>query len=166
MTAPSGVPPDGGETEARDPRNAARTPVGVHASLFPVAMMLPWLLLLMGIGDKNRAVLNAIRMVESGGRESPPDGDGGRAIGPYQIHQIYWRDAVAFEPELANGSYQDCRDREYAEAVVRAYMRRWVPSAWRNGDAEVIARTHNGGPNGASKRATDGYWEKVKKHLR
>jgi hypothetical protein len=140
---------------------------GLTRSVYtPVALALPWLLLMMGMGDKNAAVLDAIRMVESGGQRSPPDGDGGLAIGPYQIHEIYWRDAVEFDPELLRGTYQDCRDREYAEAVVRAYMRRWVLEAWRKGDAEVIARTHNGGPEGAGKTATDPYWEKVRKHLR
>ena len=111
-------------------------------------------------------VCHAIRMVESGGRHSPPDGDGGRAIGPYQIHEIYWKDAVAAAPELAAGTYQDCRGQDYAEAVIRAYMRKWVADAWRIGDAEVIARTHNGGPNGAQKQATQGYWEKVLGYLR
>ena len=132
----------------------------------PVALVLPWLLLLMGAGTKNASVLHAIRMVESSGQDSPPDGDDGLAIGPYQIHQIYWRDAVAFDPDLADGTYQDCRDREYAEAVVRAYMRQWVDDAWRAGNAEVIARTHNGGPTGVLKKDTDRYWNKVRVFLR
>ena len=34
-----------------------------------------------------------------------PDGDGGRAIGPYQIHRVYWQDAVGFRPELAPAFY-------------------------------------------------------------
>ena len=32
--------------------------------------------------------------------------------------------------------------------------------------AEVIARIHNGGPKGASKKATDGYWQRVLTQLR
>ena len=110
-------------------------------------------------------ILRAIRMVESSGQLSPPDGDGGEAIGPYQIHEIYWRDAVAADPDLAWGTYQACRSLDYAEAVIRAYMLQWVPGAWRSGNAEVIARTHNGGPTGAAKGATDGYWEKVQAQL-
>src|SRR5690606_22841719 len=35
-------------------------------------------------------ILYGIRQVESGGRENPPDGDDGLAIGPYQIHRAYW----------------------------------------------------------------------------
>ncbi len=106
------------------------------------------------------AILAAIRFVESSDRPNPPDGDGGRAIGPYQIHNVYWRDAIEHDPTLG-GTYQDCRDRGYAERVIDAYMRRWAAEAWRDGDAETVARVHNGGPTGAQKTATDGYWERV-----
>ncbi len=109
-------------------------------------------------------ILRAIRLVESGGRANPPDGDGGQAIGPYQIWRIYWQDAVAFDPGLG-GDYQDCRRQDYAERVIDAYMRRWQPAAWRQNDAEVIARTHNGGPDGARKAQTLGYWQKVRAKL-
>lgn len=109
-------------------------------------------------------ILDAIRMVESGGRERPPDGDGGAAIGAYQIHRIYWRDAIAHTPALG-GDYQDCRDRAYAERVIDSFMRRWVPQAWEEGHAETIARVHNGGPEGARKQATWAYWRRVRAQL-
>jgi hypothetical protein len=111
-----------------------------------------------------RAILDAIRFVESSDRPDPPDGDGGRAIGPYQIHEVYWKDAVAFDPGLG-GSYQQCRERAYAERVVDAYMRRHASTAWAAGDAETIARVHNGGPRGATKDSTLGYWSKVRARL-
>lgn len=104
-------------------------------------------------------LLYGIRQVESGGRDDPPDGDDGLAIGPYQIHRAYWIDSGI------PGRYQDCRDRQYAERVVIAYMQRYVPEAWAAGDAEVVARTHNGGPRGPSKRATDRYWARVRSVL-
>ncbi len=44
-------------------------------------------------------------------------------------------------------------------------MRHWVPEAWADGDAEVIARTHNGGPRGAERAGTLGYWHKVHAEL-
>ena len=110
-------------------------------------------------------VLHAIRVVETGDRSDPPDGDGGLAIGPYQIHEVYWRDALAHDPGLG-GTYQDCRDRAYAERVVHAYMTRYVPEAWALGDAEVIARTHNGGPLGMEKVSTEAYWQRVLQVLR
>jgi hypothetical protein len=111
-----------------------------------------------------REVLDAIRFVESSNRDDVPDGDGGKAIGPFQIHLVFWQDAVAASPELG-GSYADCRRRDYAERVVAAYMRRWVPDAWAAGEAEVIARVHNGGPTGALNRATLGYWQRVRARL-
>ncbi len=105
-------------------------------------------------------ILAAIRMIESSGRDDPPDGDGGFAIGPYQIHRRYWEDS------RLGGDYQDCRRREYAERVIIAFMRRHARKAWDARDAEVIARTHNGGPRGRDKRATDGYWARVWAQLR
>jgi len=107
-------------------------------------------------------LLNAIRFVESGHYDNPPDGDGGLAIGPYQIHEVYWRDATEFRPAIG-GNYQDCRQRAYAERVIAAYMQLYVPEAWQRVDAEVIARTHNGGPLGAEKAATLGYWARVQR---
>jgi hypothetical protein len=120
-------------------------------------------------GCARRVVLDAIRFVESSGRDVVPDGDGGKAIGPFQIHRVYWLDAVQSEPALgpvAGFDYQHCRDRRYAERVVAAYMQRYVPAAWARADAEVIARTHNGGPRGAHKSATDGYWRRVERALK
>ena len=105
-------------------------------------------------------ILEALRQVESSGRDAPPDGDDGRAIGPYQIHESYWRDSGV------PGEYQRCRDRRYAERVVAAYMRRYVPRAWATRDAEVIARTHNGGPLGRAKSGTWRYWLRVQEELR
>jgi hypothetical protein len=109
-------------------------------------------------------ILHAIRMVESSDRENVPDGDNGAAIGPYQIHRIYWEDALKADPGIG-GDYQDCRHRAYAERVVDAYMRKWIKDDWSAGNAEVIARTHNGGPGGAGKTSTVGYWEKVRAAL-
>jgi len=104
--------------------------------------------------------LRAIRIVESGGVPDPPDGDGGRAIGPFQIHRAYWQDAAGADPSLG-GSYEDCRDPGYARRVVEAYMLRWAPNAWTRGDAETIARTHNGGPQGPRRESTLPYWRRV-----
>jgi len=113
-----------------------------------------------------RQILDAIRQVESGGRDDCPDGDGGRSIGPYQIQRAYWQDAQAYDPSLSlGGTYQDCRKRGYAEKVIRAYMQRYIKAAWVRLDAEIIARTHNGGPSGSKKSATKAYWMRVKAQL-
>jgi muramidase (phage lysozyme) len=100
-------------------------------------------------------------------------GDGGAAIGIYQIHQGYWQDAVDFDKSLG-GSYNDCFNPEYAERVVRAYLKRYAPV---DATVEQLARIHNGGCNilkkqhskkPKEKKAWDNttkYWNKIKKEL-
>ncbi len=117
------------------------------------------------LSPAQRRVLEAIRAVESGGQVSPPDGPGGRHIGPYQISLAYWTDAVGKDATLRDGRYSDCHDRAYAERVVAAYMRRYCPRAWERGEAEVIARTHAGGPRGPARRSTLAYWARVRAML-
>lgn len=144
---------------------------------FAVGLALALLAVLAGVGTGGRtahaaqrsfpreAILHAIRLVESSDRDDVPDGDNGAAIGPYQLHREYWQDAVRFQPELG-GTYDDCRRRDYAERVIAVYMQHYVPEAWASNDAEVIARTHNGGPLGSTRDATLGYWQRVATRLR
>ena len=119
--------------------------------------------------------LDALWQKESSKRLNPPDGDGGKAIGPYQIWEAYWIDAKDYDKSLiANGeTYQSCRDKEYAERVIKAYMARWDRKSW-TGVApswESKARLHNGGCNIYKKRGssawnnTTKYWEKVKSFM-
>src|SRR5262245_12012362 len=71
-------------------------------------------------------LLAAIRMVESGGLKDGgrrATGDGGKAIGPFQIHRPYWIDSKI------PGKHDDCRDPEYARRVVLAYWKRYAPKA-------------------------------------
>ena len=116
-------------------------------------------------GTDTRRILDALRQVETGGSRDPDRavGDDGRALGAYQIHRVYWLDAVEHNPSLvANGeTYDSVRDRAYARRVVMAYWSRYAKS-W---DSETLARVHNGGPKGATKRATLGYWAKVRAKL-
>jgi hypothetical protein len=116
-------------------------------------------------GFDPRPVLDAIRQVETGGHRDPVNavGDGGKAIGPYQIHRVYWQDAVERDPSLvANGeTYANVRNQAYAERVILAYWSRYAPS-W---DAQTLSRIHNGGPKGHRRRATLGYWGKVQAAL-
>jgi hypothetical protein len=93
--------------------------------------------------------LDAIRWKESSGLAEPKDGDGGKAIGPFQIWRVYWEDAVAYDATLndePHECYNLCRDKQYAERVVRAYIRRWATA--RNGYTGTfreVAMLHNGG---------------------
>ena len=114
--------------------------------------------------EGTQRILDAICQVESSGGTNKADGDGGKAIGPFQIWRIYWTDATSYDKSLG-GTYQDCRDRVYAEKVVIAYWKRFCPDALANDDFETLARVHNGGPNGAKKERTKEYWLKVQKAL-
>lgn len=101
----------------------------------------------------------ALCQVETGGREGAV-GDGGRALGPYQIHRAYHADS------RVPGPYAHVRDRAYAERVMVAYWRRYCPDALDRGDLQTLARVHNGGPGGHRKRSTLKYWQKVHTELR
>jgi len=106
-------------------------------------------------------LLDAIAKVES---DHNPDavGDGGKAIGMFQIHRVYWQDAVQHDPSIG-GRYEDCYDPVYARRIVIAYMDRYAPA---NASDETLARIHNGGPRGHKKAATNKYWDKVKKEMK
>ena len=107
-------------------------------------------------------ILDAIHQVETGGCKNPSEavGDGGKAIGPFQIHQSYWADAVEHDPSIG-GVYADCKNEAYARQIVIAYLSRYCKS-WSD---ENCARIHNGGPSGGKRKATVKYWQKVQKHL-
>lgn len=103
------------------------------------------------LAQPDARTLDTIRTVESGGLCNPPDGDGGKAIGPYQIHRGYWADAVRFDPSLSPAGYQACRSEPYARRVVVAYLTHY---AGKHATPGTYARIHNGGPKGATTRAT------------
>jgi hypothetical protein len=107
-------------------------------------------------------LLDAIRQVESGGLKDggrKATGDGGKAIGPFQIHRPYWEDSKV------PGKHDDCRDPAYARKVVLAYWKRYAPKALESVDAQALARVHNGGPDGAKQECTLAFWRKVEREL-
>ena len=98
----------------------------------------------------------AMHIVETSGRRTGAIlGDGGRALGPLQIHRAYHADA------RIGGDYSRCADLDYSKRVVSAYLQRYAPQAWASGDVVTLARIHNGGPRGANKPATVAYGDKV-----
>jgi len=105
--------------------------------------------------DSTGHFFSAVRHVESRGR-CDAVGDGGRAIGPYQIHHAYWKDSGV------PGRWEQCRDRAYAERVMKAYWKRYCPKALEARDWQTLARVHNGGPQGHQRKQTAGYWQKVR----
>ena len=111
-------------------------------------------------GTDTRAILDAIRTVETGG-EADPDraiGDKGKALGAYQIHRSYWIDATEKDATLRALGYESVTNREIAERVVIAYLTRYAPD-WK---LETVARIHNGGPRGHKKESTLDYARKVR----
>lgn len=106
----------------------------------------------------------ALHQVETSGRFGAIKGDNGKALGPFQIHKVYWLDAMAFDRTIG-GRYEDCSDYLYSQKVVNAYLLRYAKAAVAIGDVESLARIHNGGPTGYKRNSTIPYWNKVKKNL-
>ena len=102
----------------------------------------------------------ALHLVETGGRRGAILGDGGKALGPLQIHRGYHADA------RIGGDYSRCADLDYSKRVVSAYLQRYAPKAWAAGDVETLARIHNGGPRGDRRQATINYAAKVRRAMR
>jgi hypothetical protein len=98
----------------------------------------------------------ALRHVESGGNDRAV-GDNGRSVGPYQCGLAAWLDGGGKREDYPRLAY----DRMATERVMLRY--------WQRHGAvtdEQRARTWNGGPTGASKKATVGYWKHVKDEMK
>lgn len=105
-------------------------------------------------------LLDAICAVESGGK-ADAIGDNGKAVGAYQIHP-----AVVADVNRLTGSHYTLADRlnpAKSRAMCRAYLAHYGERA--GGTDEAHARVWNGGPKGAKKAATVGYWKRVKARL-
>ena len=103
-------------------------------------------------------ILDVICQLESGCDSRIGRGANGE-VGPYQISLAYFQDS------MVAGDWGQCQDPRYSRRVVKAYMRRWVPTAWELADAEVVLRTHHGGPRGFSKASTLPYWDRGRRLL-
>lgn len=116
------------------------------------------------IDADTRKFLDAIRRVETGGLPNAGKGavgDKGASIGPYQIQRAYHADA-----RMKSGKYEDCSaSHAYSEQTMLAYFARYAPKALESKDWQTLARVHNGGPKGHTKKATLGYWAKVQKEM-
>ena len=102
----------------------------------------------------------ALHQVETSGRTGAVLGDNGKSLGPLQISRAYHADS------RVAGDYEQVTDLAYARRVATAYLQRYAPQAWAQGDVETLARIHNGGPSGHRKAATLGYAEKVRRAMR
>lgn len=109
-----------------------------------------------------RPLLDALATVESNNNDDAV-GDAGKALGRYQIWEIYWQDAVENCPDLKRAGYECVKDKVYAERILVAYMLRYAKQAVEDNDYQKLSRIHNGGPRGYKKKATVAYWNKVYK---
>ena len=108
----------------------------------------------------NAVLLAAVMMTESGGRNIT--GDGGRAVGPLQVHAGAVADVNrAFRTRF---THADMGDRVKAAQVFDCYL--WLYATPKRIGRPVTnedrARIWNGGPQGWRRKATGGYWERVK----
>ncbi len=99
-------------------------------------------------------LLDAIARIES---HCDPNavGDGGRALGVYQIHRIYWEDGTEFLG--VDWPHRDAADPQKARRMVKAYLLHYG----KGRSLLERARIHNGGPRGHEKEATLCYARKI-----
>lgn len=103
------------------------------------------------------ALLAAMRQVESHGNDHAV-GDQGRSRGPYQIQRAYWVEGGG----RADRYGEDVVNPFACVRVILGYWRRHCPHALAGGDLQGLARTHNGGPAGSRRTATQDYWRRVR----
>lgn len=114
--------------------------------------------------------LAAVHQVETGGRVGNIIGDSGLALGPLQIHQNYFLDALEWDKKngrpLKLTDYQSCSNLNYSAKVMAAYLNRYCLKELKKNNTEALARCHNSGPNWKNKlKLTENYWRKIEKEL-
>lgn len=125
-----------------------------------------FLMLCAPIFCKNAVFYEALRAVESSGRVEAV-GDGGKAVGLYQIHPEYVEDVN----RISGKKYklEDRCDPEKSLEMVKIYLshycKRYERLTGKRATFQVAARIHNGGPNGWKKPATLKYWKKIQQEI-
>ena len=106
-------------------------------------------------------IFRVIRQVETGGHPDPYNAIGSSGeLGPYQITEAYFQDAIEQDPSLFGLDFEGVRDDHMARMIMLNYWQRYASTPWL---AEELCRLHNGGP---SKKGTDTYWAKCKRLFR
>lgn len=112
-------------------------------------------------------LLNALIWVESS-RNEKAVGDNGKAVGLLQLHKIYVDDVNRILGKKKY-SYADRwnpqKSVEMAVVYLKHYGRRYERLTGKKASYEVLARIHNGGPDGWEKNKTSEYWSKVQSRL-
>ena len=115
-----------------------------------------------GNGCRHGAVLHhdfefRIWTLETSRQHGPIWGDANE-LGPLQITEEAWQDAIEHRPEIG-GVWGDCQDLGYSLKIMRSYLDRWA-TVERCGavNDQVRSRIWNGGPDGWRKESTWKYW--------
>ena len=124
-----------------------------------ISMMLLGLCLSCGASEINNKFLYVLGKIESNNNDKAI-GDGGKAIGRYQIWRVCYQDAKEFDKTITF-PYSALTNKENSDRIVKAYLNRYA----RNKTPVEMARIWNGGPLGDKKRATIGYGNKFQKEL-
>jgi hypothetical protein len=122
--------------------------------------MLALLLLPLLVAAGDGRLMDAIRIVESGGRDRAV-GDFGRSVGPYQCGRAAWIEACEYGG--VRWSYDKLvRSRPHAAQVVRWYAARYGATT-----PKEISKCWNVGPRWRTRARVAGekYWQRVKKVL-
>lgn len=109
-------------------------------------------------------VIAAMIIVESGGN-TRAIGDGGRARGCLQIHEIVIKDVSRITK--SKYTWNDAWNEEKSIEICTKYLSYYCTEK-RLGHIptyEDYARVWNGGPDGFKKDSTKKYWAKVKKQI-
>lgn len=111
-------------------------------------------------------VYDAIKEVESRG-DCKAIGDNGKAVGVYQIHEIYVKDAnrISGKSYTLEDRYDEKKSLEIVKIVTTYYGNYYKKKTGKEVTPEIIARIHNGGALGWNKSSTISYWNKVKSKL-
>ncbi len=95
---------------------------------------------------------NAMVHQETGTGRHDVVGDNGKALGAYQIHDVYFKDAAEYDKKhggkfgVAKHSYRECLgNQDLSKNVVNAYMNRYAKNLIDSGDYHALFMVHNGG---------------------
>ena len=108
------------------------------------------------------AFLDVLRAVESSGNDFAVWKKD--ELGPLQIKPKYWQDGC----EYGNVDWDYLTYVWYwknSRQITLWYWERHCPTALYELDFETLARVHNGGPEGSSKKSTDDHWKRVQAQM-
>ncbi len=96
-------------------------------------------------------------------------GDGGKALGRYQIWKDCYTDAKEFNKNITF-SYESLTNSNNSRQVLISYLTRYESKALKENDFEKLSKCWNGGcgwrqANNQKKINLEIYWNKIKKEL-